>query len=106
VYSKQYPKHKHFSFKTKNGIHVAGRVFRIGWSRFRLWLIHRDKNGKRIAQHFDFSSITVPKSFPNPWTQWVTTSSIEQIPMIIAHHVVNNSMPKTYFNGKFIHPKK
>ena len=98
--SKLYPNHKHYVFLNKDGVQVSGRSFRKSYSIVRNWLSWRDKDGKLVKHMQDTRDIAIPKGFPESWNTWAsTTSDVERMPWILAHHIIHKNMPKRYFDG-------
>jgi hypothetical protein len=104
IKSKQYPKHKHFTFVDKNGIPVTGRLFNPSWGHVRIWLTWKEPKGKRqFRWDAKIVDMIVPKAFPHEWQEWGHTSNLDRIAQIVAHWVVEKCMPK---QAGFVYPKK
>ena len=106
--SKQYPKHKHYSFTTADGIEVRGRSFITGWQCSRNWLSWKNGDGEKVSKSCDLRGhAAVPKTFPESWKAWPISSDLNILPWIFAHRVINKTMPNGYFDAvKFKYPKK
>lgn len=103
ITSKQYPRHKHFTFVDKNGIHITGRMFNPTWGRVRVWLMWRDSKGRQQfrwdAKHSD---MVVPKTFPHDWQDHNYTTDLSRAAQVVAHWVVEKKMPK---QSGLVYPK-
>jgi hypothetical protein len=102
--SGRYKNHEYFNFIDSNGKEMQGRIFRQSWHNYRIWLTWKDSKGKKVAWRWDsgYNAVTVPKSFPHEWQQYGYTSELKQMAYVVAHNVVNKSMPKS---AKFTYPK-
>lgn len=99
VTSKQYPKHKHFTFKDKKGLEIRGRTFNPGWGKVRVWLSWRDSKNKLQHQVHNYrtndDAVAYPKGFPRDWTDdgyYSYSISTERVPYIIAHRIVERKL--------------
>lgn len=102
--SGRYKNHTYFSFKNAAGKEFQGRAFRQRWDNYRIWLTWKDKNGKKVSWKWDSgrNGIAVPHSFPHEWKNWGYATELNHMVYIIAHHVVNKTMPKA---AAFKYPK-
>ena len=107
IESKQYPNHKHFTFKDKKGLEIRGRTFRHTWNGIRLWLYWRDAKNQRKSLMFNYDwhskEIVYPTNFPKEWSEQrsYTTYDPYIASHLFAHKIANKAMPKG-----FPYPKK
>lgn len=104
ITAKQYPKHKHFTFKDKNGFDFTGRLFNPCWGRVRVWLTFKNSKGNKQAFRWDAKAtdMVVPKYFPHEWQDYGYTSDLNKVARIVAHWAAEHKMPKA---AQFNYPK-
>ena len=100
----RYKNHTYFQFTDSNGKMMQGRIFRQRWDNYRVWLTWKDSKGKKVAWKWDTGrgNMTVPAAFPHEWKNWGYASEIPHMAYVVAHNVVNKSMPKA---ALFKYPK-
>lgn len=93
----RYKNHTYFSFNDKAGKEFHGRIFRQSWSNYRVWLSWKDQTNKKVSWKWDSgrSSIVVPSAFPQEWKNWGYATELPHMAHIVAHNVVNKTMPKS-----------